>query len=220
MVISLLIGLVAAFGVSANGTFANTVPTQDDPALARIQKIVVRPPVVCGAFDQQKTLVGLKRPVRSSGRFCIVSQAGVLWKTLLPFPSTLRLSREEIVQSQGETITSRLTTRDEPTVGIISDLLFSVLGGDFKRLQSGFKIEASAGAGSHWRTKLTPKESGMRRVISAIELSGDENVRQITLIEASGDQTAISFTQFQTGESALQPEELRAFGMGRGGFEF
>lgn len=212
MVTSLLLGILGLVSVRA----------QDDPTLARIQKMVSRPPVMCGAFEQQKALVGLKRPVRSSGRFCVVSHGGVLWKTLLPFASTLRLSREEIVQSQGDNITSRLTVRDEPTVGVISDLLFSVLAGDFKRLQSGFRISATAQSGSSWRAMLTPRESGMRRVISAIELSGNEYVRQITLVEASGDRTSIAFTEIQTGESALQPEEVKAFGMGpgRGGSGF
>ncbi|MBC8087907.1 MAG: outer membrane lipoprotein carrier protein LolA [Phycisphaerae bacterium] len=210
MVKSLLLGLLSAVSVNAQG----------DSSLGQIQKLVSRPPIMCGVFDQQKTLVGLKRPVRSSGRFCVVAEKGVLWNTLTPFASTLRLTREEIVQSQGERVTSRLSSREEPTVGVISELLFSVLAGDFKRLQSGFKIDAAAQPAT-WRARLVPKESGMRRVISAIELSGSDYVRQLTLFEASGDRTTISFTDMVAGRSALQPEEARAFGMTAtsGGFE-
>lgn len=211
MVKSLLWGLLAFAGVHA----------QDNAALGQIEKMVARPPILCGAFDQQKTLVGLKRPVRSSGRFCVVSEKGVLWNTLTPFASTLRLSREEIVQSQGDRVTSRLRARDEPTVGVISALLFSVLAGDFRRLQSGFTIDAAVQP-TTWRAKLVPKESGMRRVINAIELGGSDYVRQLTLIEASGDRTVIAFTGMVAGHAALQPDEARAFGIsgGRGGFEF
>jgi hypothetical protein len=215
MVTSLLVGLLSLMVVRA----------QDDPALGRIQKMVSRAPIMCGAFEQQKTLVGLKRPVRSSGRFCVVSESGVLWNTMLPFASTLRLSREEIVQSEGDRVKSRLSARQEPTVGVISDLLFSVLAGDFKRLQTDFRIEAAAETGTLWRVKLTPKNPknrDLRRVIASIELRGNDYVRQITLAEASGDHTAISFTDISTGESALRPDELRAFGRGRGpgAFEF
>lgn len=176
---------------------------------------------MCGAFDQQKTLVGLKRPVKSSGRFCVVAEKGVLWSTLAPFASTLKLSREEIVQSQGDRVTSRMSAREEPTVGVISELLFSVLAGDFAKLQSTFKIDASTAAKT-WRAKLSPKESGMRRVISNIELAGNEYVQQITLLEASGDRTVIAFTGMTTGADALKPEEARALGVnaGRGGLEF
>lgn len=199
-------------------------PAQSDAALVQIQKMVARPPIMCGEFDQQKTLVGLKRPIKSTGRFCALTDKGVLWNTLTPFASTLRLSREEIVQSQGERVTSRLSARDEPTVGVISELLFSVLAGDFDRLRSGFKIDASAQAAT-WHAKLVPRESGMKRVISAIELNGNDFVRQITMMEASGDRTVINFTNFATGQAALKPDEARALNTpagntpGRGGSE-
>lgn len=185
-------------------------PAQGDAALTQIQKMVARPPIMCGEFEQQKTLVGLKKPVRSTGRFCAVTDKGVLWNTLTPFPSTLRLSREEIVQSQGDRVTSRLSAREEPTVGVISDLLFSVLAGDFARLKSGFKIDAAVTLPS-WSAKLVPKESGMRRVISAIELGGAEYVQKITMIEASGDRTVITFTKMVSGAGALLPDEAKSF---------
>lgn len=198
----------------------NTLRAQSDAALAQIQKMVARPPVMCGEFDQQKTLVGLKRPVRSTGRFCALTEKGVLWNTLTPFASTLRLSREEIVQSQGDRVTSRLSAREEPTVGVISELLFSVLAGDFDRLRAGFKLEATA-LPTTWHAKLVPKESGMKRVISAIELNGSDFVRQITMIEASGDRTVISFANIATGPTALQPDEAKTLGLpaGRGSSE-
>lgn len=192
-----------------------TDDTRNDAALTRIQATVARPDTMCGDFDQQKSLVGLKRPVQSSGRFCVLKERGVLWNTLKPFTSTLRLSRAEIVESQGARVTSRLTASDEPTVAVISDLLFSVLGGDFGRLRSSFSIEASIEASleaSTWRAKLTPRDAGMKRVIGTIELGGGEFVRQLIITEASGDRTIIAFTGFAAGLAALRPEELRAFG--------
>lgn len=199
---------------------ASTANAQRDAALAQIQKMVARPPIMCGEFDQSKTLVGLKKPVRSTGRFCALTDKGVLWSTLTPFASTLKLSRDEIVQSQGDQVTSRLSARQEPTVGVISDLMFSVLAGDFARLRSGFKIDAAAQAAS-WTAKLVPKESGMKRVITAIELGGNEYVQKITMMEASGDRTVITFTNMATGQSALRPEEAKVFATsaGRGGLE-
>lgn len=193
---------------------------QGDAALAQIQKMVARPPIMCGDFEQQKTLVGLKRPVKSTGRFCALTEKGVLWNTLTPFASTLKLSREEIVQSQGDRVTSRLSAREEPTVGVISDLLFSVLAGDFDRLRASFKVDATAQANT-WHARLVPKESGMKRVISAIELNGGDFVRQITMMEASGDRTVISFTNIATGPTALHADEAKAMNTsgGRGGSE-
>ena len=185
------------------------VSVQDDAALTRIQAMVARPTTMCGAFEQQKTLVGLRRPVQSSGRFCVMKDRGVLWSTLTPFPATLKLSRAEIVESQGDRVTSRLSARDEPTVGMISEMLFAVLAGDLSGLRSGFTIDASTDAAT-WRARMTPKDAGLRRVIDAIELTGGEFVRQIRITEASGDHTVIAFTGFVTGPSALLPDEARA----------
>ncbi|HEY2988854.1 MAG TPA: outer membrane lipoprotein carrier protein LolA, partial [Candidatus Binatia bacterium] len=61
--------------------------------VAQIQSMIARPKVLCGRFDQTKELVGLKKPLASNGRFCVVADKGVLWRSLQPFPSTLRLTR-------------------------------------------------------------------------------------------------------------------------------
>lgn len=182
-----------------------------DSALSRIERMVSHPAVMCGDFEQIKTLVGLQHPVRSTGRFCVMTERGVLWSTRAPFPSTLRLTREEIVESQGDQITSRLAVSQEPGVGIISGLLFSVLGGDLKQLQDNFDIDAAAQS-TTWRAHLVPKEDGMRRVIRGIQLSGGEFIRHVTILEASGDRTDIAFTNIATGTTALRTEDIRAFG--------
>ncbi len=185
-------------------------PMQDDSALRQVQALLARPTVMCGRFEQAKVLVGLRRPVKSSGRFCVVVDKGVLWTTVLPFPETLRLTSDEIIESHGDQVTSRLSARKEPTVGIINDLLFSLLRGDLSRLTSSFAI-ASTVEQRNWTAKLVPKEGGLKQVIGGIELRGGEFVRQITIREASGDQTDIAFSGIVTGPSALQPEEARQF---------
>ncbi len=78
--------------------------------------MLAKPKVLCGRFDQNKQLVGLKKPVTSNGRFCVVADKGVLWRTLQPFPNTLRLTRDEIVQIRGERVACGSTPSKEPTV--------------------------------------------------------------------------------------------------------
>jgi hypothetical protein len=183
---------------------------QDDPNLRRIQSLLAKPSMMCGRFEQAKTLVGLRRPVRSSGRFCVVLDKGVLWTTILPFPATLRLTKDEIVESHGAQVTKRLSARDEPTVGIINDLLSSLLQGDLGRLTASFAV-TSAVDDREWSARLVPKDAGMKHVIAGIELNGGAFVKQIMIREASGDTTEITFSAIATGTSALLPEEARQF---------
>ena len=199
--------LVAAWPVQSTG---------DDPNLRRIQALLAKPAVMCGRFEQAKTLVGLRRPVRSSGRFCVVLDKGVLWTTVRPFPATLRLSKDELVESHGAQVTKRLSVHEEPTVGIINDLLFSLFRGDLERLTASFAITSTVDQ-REWSAKLVPKDAGMKHVIGGIELNGGAFVRQITIREASGDATEISFSGVATGAAALLPDESRQFDLPAGG---
>jgi hypothetical protein len=65
---------------------------------AKIQSMLAKPKVLCGRFDQTKQLVGLKKPVKSTGRFCVVAEKGVLWRSERPFANTIKLTRDEIIQ--------------------------------------------------------------------------------------------------------------------------
>ena len=71
-----------------------SIPLLAAAPVAKIQAMLARPKVLCGRFDQSKQLVGLKNPVTSHGRFCVVANKGILWRNLYPFPSTLRLTRD------------------------------------------------------------------------------------------------------------------------------
>jgi hypothetical protein len=206
-----LLGLLLAGPSRAAGR-----PAQDAANLRQIQALLSKPAVMCGRFEQSKTLVGLRRPVRSSGRFCIVVDKGVLWTTVLPFPATLRLTKDEIVESHGDQITKRLSARQEPTVGIINDLLFSLLQGDLSRLTTSFAVAGTVEQ-QDWKAKLVPKDGGMKSVIGGIELNGGAFVRQITIRETSGDATDIVFSGIVTGPAALRPEEARQFDAPSGG---
>lgn len=178
--------------------------------VAEIQAILAKPKVLCGRFDQTKQLVGLKNPLRSNGRFCVVAGKGVLWRSLQPFANTLRLTRDEIVQWQGERLAMRLNAKQEPTVRLINTLLFSVLAGNLGQLEKYFDVEGVAGDGV-WSVKLKARDAGVAKVIGAIALDGGAYVKNIAIDEAKGDRTRIVFSAIQTGEQAMTSEEAALF---------
>jgi outer membrane lipoprotein-sorting protein len=114
----------------------------------KIQAMLAKPEQLCGRFEQSKQLAGMKKPLASSGRFCVVAGKGVLWRTLKPFPNTLRLSRDEIVQLQGERVAMRMEASREPTVRMINGVLFSLLSGDLGQLDTLFDVDGTAADGS------------------------------------------------------------------------
>jgi len=178
--------------------------------VASIYAILAKPRVLCGRFDQTKQLVGLKNPLLSNGRFCVVADKGVLWRSLHPFASTLRLTRDEIIQWQGERVTLRLNAQQEPTLRLINGILFAVLTGNFSELEKYFDVDGVV-RNSAWSVKLKARDSGVAKVIGAIALEGGAYVNNIAIDEANGDRTRIVFSTIQTGASAMSSDEAALF---------
>ena len=186
------------------------ITAQAAAPIAKIQAMLARPAALCGRFDQTKQLAGMKKPIASNGRFCVVAGKGVLWRTLKPFPNTLRLTRDEIVNFQGERVAMRLDAKAEPTVRMINSVLFSLLAGDLAQLDKLFEVDGNADATS-WHVALKAREPALAKAIGAITLDGGAHVKNIGIDEASGDKTSIVFSAIQTGDAALLPEEAALF---------
>jgi outer membrane lipoprotein-sorting protein len=172
---------------------------------ASIKARLTQPEVISGQFEQSKQVAGFKKPLVSKGDFLVVRERGVLWRTLSPFASELKLSRDEIVARQNGEEVFRLNADKEPSVRMINGLLFSLMSGDIAGLNELFHMEGSVSAKS-WQLELTPRQATLGKIMRKIELSGDQFVRRIDLDEANGDQTHIRFLA-QTPHHALSAEE-------------
>jgi hypothetical protein len=178
--------------------------------VAKIQAMLAKPKIMCGRFDQSKQLAGMKKPLAANGRFCVVENKGVLWRTLQPFPSTLRLTRDEIVNYQGDRVAMRLDAKTEPTVRMINNVLFSLLAGDLAQLETLFEVDGTVDASS-WNVALKARQPALAKAIGSIKLEGGTYVKSIVMSEASGDRTTIVFSAIQSGESAMTAEEAALF---------
>lgn len=185
-------------------------PAHAAAPIAKIQAMLAKPPIMCGRFDQTKQLAGMKKPLASNGRFCVVAGKGVLWRTLQPFPSTLRLTRDEIVNYQGDRVAMRLDAKTEPTVRMINNVLFSLLSGDLGQLESLFEVDGTVDATS-WNVALKARQAALEKAIGTIKLDGGAYVKNIVMSEAGGDKTSIVFSAIQTGETAMTKEEAALF---------
>ena len=185
-------------------------PAQAAAPVAKIQAMLAKPAIMCGRFDQTKQLAGMKKPLASNGRFCVVAGKGVLWRTLQPFPSTLRLTRDEIVNYQGDRVAMRLDAKTEPTVRMINNVLFSLLSGDLGQLETLFEVDGTVDANS-WNVALKARQAALEKAIGTIKLDGGAYVKNIVMSEAGGDKTSIVFSAIQTGETAMTKEEAALF---------
>lgn len=187
-----------------------TAPAQAAAPVAKIEAMLAKPQQLCGRFDQSKQLAGMKKPLASNGRFCVVAGKGVLWRTLQPFPNTLRLTRDEIVHFQGERVAMRLDAKTEPVVKMINSVLFSLLAGDLAQLDTLFEVDGSIEGGS-WQVALKARQPALAKAIGSIRLDGGAFVKNISISEASGDRTSIVFSAIETGPGAITAQEAALF---------
>jgi hypothetical protein len=187
-----------------------SAPLPATEPVEKIQAMLAKPKVMCGQFDQTKTLAGINKPLLSYGRFCVAAGKGILWRTLQPFPNTLRLTRDEIAHFQGERLALRIDAQQEPTVRLINGVLFSLLAGDLSQLEKLFEVDGSI-RDKHWNVSLKAREPALAKAIGSIALNGGEYVKTITISEANGDRTGIVFSNIATGDSAISKEEAALF---------
>ncbi|MBV8657180.1 MAG: outer membrane lipoprotein carrier protein LolA [Burkholderiales bacterium] len=175
-----------------------------------VRQRLVQAPVLRGEFEQRKTVVGFKKPLVSHGDFLVVRERGVVWRTRDPFASVLKLNQDEIVAKQGGEIAFRLNASQEPSVRLINGLLFALLRGDVSGLADLFQVEGNV-TDKHWQLALTPKLSGIAKMMRKVELQGDQYVRRIEIDETNGDHTTILFTAQTTEPPRLTAEEASRF---------
>jgi hypothetical protein len=185
------------------------------PALAaapvpQIQAALARPAQMCGRFDQTKQLTGIKKPLQSNGRFCVIAGRGILWQALQPFPSTLRITRDAIVQMQDGRVAMKLDAQQEPVVKMINSVLFSLLAGDLSQLDSLFSLDGEINNG-HWQVALKARQPALAKAIGDISLEGGAYVERVLMKEASGDRTDIVFSAIKTGADAMTAAEGALF---------
>ena len=146
-----------------------------------------------GTFEQTKQVKGFKRPLKSSGTYVVTKGEGVQWNTLKPFPSELTVKAGEISSTQNGKEVFRLDSKTEPTVKMITQLLFSLLAGDLPALESQFTATGEVKS-EGWHIALEPKSEGLKKVFTSITIDGDRAVRSVLLKELNGDSTTIALT--------------------------
>ena len=165
-----------------------------EPGLAQaVRERLQQPDWLRGEFTQTKKVPGFAKPLVSTGDFVAARGRGVLWRTLKPFASELRLTQNEIRATQGGQTAMRLDAAREPAVRLITTLMFSLLNGDVSGLADVFELTGTT-KGASWQLSLTPKPGALQQVLKKVELEGDGFVRRIQLFEANGDESLIQLT--------------------------
>ena len=150
-------------------------------------------PFIRGNFEQEKTLSRLERSLKSSGNFIIAAGMGMVWDTVKPFPSTLTLGRDFMIQSRPNGQKTVLNAQGNETFIRMADVIGSIFSGNETVLLENFKIYYSGGASS-WEMGLTPLDKAINAIAVRIIMKGDTAIHSIQMIEQNGDSIKYVFS--------------------------
>jgi|GEM_PF-187115 len=179
----LVAGLVHA---TEENVFRHPLGSQTEAAFRATSQNLSRHPFIRGNFEQERTLSRLNRSLRSSGNFIIAARQGMVWNTLSPFPSTLTMGGDFLIQSRPGGQRTVLSAQGNETFLRMADVISAVFSGDVQRLVDNFEIYYFGTAAS-WELGLVPMDSAINVFAQRIVMTGDTVIRSIQIMEQNGD---------------------------------
>ena len=120
-------------------------------------------------------------------------------KTEKPFPSSLILTEDTMVQISANGTKSVMSGKDNQIFANISGTLSSVFSGNVDELKKNFECSFSEDSNGGWKILLTPKDSTIAAVMKRLVLSG-------TYDSTSGAAILASLEMAETSDNTITYE--------------
>jgi hypothetical protein len=166
--------------------------------------------LVRGNFEQEKTLNRLGRSLVSKGNFIIAAGLGMVWETLTPFPSTLAVGKDFLIQSKPGGRKTRLDTGGNETFLRLAEVISAVFSGNSRILLENFEVYFS-GNPEGWELGLLPLDKAIGSFAAKISMGGDSAIRFILVTELNGDTVKYLLSNHRYSQELTADEEARFF---------
>ncbi|MCL1928065.1 MAG: outer membrane lipoprotein carrier protein LolA [Treponema sp.] len=143
-------------------------------------------PFIKGNFEQEKILNRLNRSLKSSGNFVIAAELGMIWDTTSPFPSTLVLGNDYLIQSRPGGQKTVMSAQGNETFIRLAEVISTVFSGHARGLLDNFEVFYFGNAAA-WELGLFPLHRAIGSFAERIVMKGDTAIRYIEIHEKSGD---------------------------------
>jgi hypothetical protein len=191
---ALVFFLAALVSLFADDVFSRPLDAQTRPRYLALSAGLGSRPYVKGNFEQTKTIARLNRSLVSRGNFIIAAETGMVWDTRSPFPSTMAVGRDFIIQSSPGGGRSKIDARGNETFAGLASVISAVFTGNAENLDRSFQV-FFAEDGKNWTLGLIPLDRAVSAFAERIRLEGEWDsaaggpaafIRVITLFERSG----------------------------------
>ncbi|MFZ3033369.1 MAG: outer membrane lipoprotein carrier protein LolA [Parvibaculum sp.] len=145
------------------------------------------------SFTQEKTISGVDRPLRSTGRLEARNDE-VVWHMLTPFDVKTTIAPDGITQSIDGGPANKVAAGSNELSSMIARTMASMMRGDWDGLKSIFAISMPVQAGEgDWSVVLKPLDDQLGQLLGTITVRGCEEVSTVDIARPDGDREHIQF---------------------------
>ena len=168
--------------------------------------------VLRAAFEQQKKVKALSRPLTSKGTFLLANGLGLAWRVSDPFPSDYVLVGAWMIQDDLRGHREAMRVERMPFLEDLSTALMSMYTGHLEAMAATFALYDLQQDKDLWQVGLKPLNSQMTKVMTSMCIKGKGSlVTEVLLQEPSGDETRILFRGHTLTSTSLSEDEENVF---------
>lgn len=197
-----------AAGPAGVESSSSRAPFDLDTLLAQLARV----PSLRAHFREEKRMKLLRQPLVSQGTLMFARPNWVLRLTESPEPAALLL-RDGTLTMQDPGGRRVLQLDASPLLRGFVECFAYVLSGARAALERHYTVDFEARSDG-WELRLTPRDPGLLRMVKRLTFGGlGARVARMELLEASGDVTAMEFSEVEVGPEPAPAEKQRLFSL-------
>lgn len=149
-------------------------------------------------FVERKYIHLLTTPLESTGTLKYAAPDKLEKITTGPVPEAIRLDGDRLSGTHGaDGEKFSVSLSEQPEISAVVERIRATLAGDLDTLQRVYLLTFS-GPQSKWQLDMVPRSETVRRLVSAIRISGSgTELHRVEMLENDGDRSDMDITQDQ-----------------------
>lgn len=164
-------------------------------------------PVTKGELTREQYIKMANRSLISKGTFVMASDNGVIFEIIDPFPSSLVVTPEKMVQTLPGDVVSVMDGKDNAMFSNIAKIIHSVFANDVQVLKDNFQVSVTGGPKDV--VTLIPKDPLLSMLFQKITLAVGDSIDSVSIIETGGNWVNYTFFNKTFPEKLTEDERQR-----------
>lgn len=175
--------------------------------LEDVYKRISTHPVTKGEFIQEQYIQLANRSLISKGTFVMAADRGVILDISEPFPSSMVVTEDKMVQSVSGNVIAVMDGKDNAMFSNIAKIIHSIFINDVQVLKDNFQVSVIGGPKDV--VELVPNDPLLSMLFLKITLTVGDSIDSVSVIETGGNWVNYNFKNKSFPEKLTADEEQR-----------